>query len=192
MNNKISITLDFDDVLGDCNGYAIKRTNAKYGTDLKLKDIKLWGNIGTDLDKRLECYEDEEFFKTQPLLRGAKKFVRKLVSNGKREVFIATDVNPKFAHIRIQKIIEELPEIKAENILIGSRKDIIKTTVMLDDNPKTILNSIAEYRVLFRRPWNSQLTGTLSVSNYKDFLTMIEQIENNNFVDGKLKFNSQN
>lgn len=176
---KMTIALDFDDVLGDCNGYALLRTNAKYGTNLTLEDINHWGEGGSDADKRLECFEDAEFFRTQPLLPGAKEFVHELAAGGRREVFIVTAIDLRFAHIRAQKILEELPDIKPENILIGARKDIVRTTVLLDDKAENVLKSTADYSVLFRRPWNNHLTGMLSVNNYREFLAMVERIEKN-------------
>lgn len=179
---KMTIALDFDDVLGDCNGYALKCTNQKYGTNISLEDIDSWGHSGSEADRRLECFEDAEFFETQPLLPGAKEFVHELTADGRREVFIVTAIQPQFASVRIKKILEELPDIKPENILIGARKDIIHTTVLLDDKAENVLKSIAEYSVLFRRPWNSHLTGMLSVNNYHEFLSMIERIERNQFA----------
>ena len=179
---KMTIALDFDDVLGDCNGYALKLTNEKYGTNLGLEDISHWGEGGSDADKRLECFEQEDFFRNQPLLPGAAEFVHELAADGRRDVFIVTAIAPRFAHIRAQRILEELPDIKPENILIGSRKDIVHTTVMLDDKAENVLKSNAEYSVLFRRPWNSQLTGMLSVNNYREFLAMVDRIERNHYA----------
>ncbi len=180
---KITIALDFDDVLGDCNGYALMRTNKKYGTNLGLEDIASWGHGGSEVDRRLEFFEDEEFFRTQPLLPGAKDFVHELVEGGNREVLIVTAIQPYFAHIRVQRIMEDFPDIKPENILIGARKDVIQTTMMLDDKAENVLKSIADYSILFRRPWNSHLTGMLSVNNYREFLAMVKRIERNRYED---------
>lgn len=179
---KMTIALDFDDVLGDCNGYALKITNEKYGTNLSLDDISHWGKGGSDADKRLECFENEEFYRTQPLLPGAAEFVHELIDGGRREVFIVTAIAPQFASVRAQKILDVLPDIKPENILIGARKDIVHTTVMLDDKAENVLGTNARYGVLFRRPWNRQLTGMLSVNNYSEFLAMVKRIEQNGYV----------
>ena len=180
-NGRMTIALDFDDVLGDCNGYALQRTNEKYGTNLGLEDIASWGHGGSETDKRLECFEDEEFFRMQPLLPGAKEFVHQLAAGGSREVLIVTAIQPQFAHIRFQKIMDEFPDIKPENIMIGARKDVIRTTMMLDDKAENVLKSIADYSILFRRPWNSHLTGMLSVNNYREFLAMVERIERHRY-----------
>lgn len=174
---KLTIALDFDDVLGDCNGYALMKTNCKYGTSVTLDDIVSWGKSGSDADKRLECFEDADFFINQPLLPGAQKFVSDLYDNGRREIFIVTAIQPQFMHIRAKKILDSFPEIKPENIIMGTRKDMIKTNILLDDKADNILHSIADYSVLFRRPWNQHLTGMLSVTNYEEFLSMVKRIE---------------
>jgi 5'(3')-deoxyribonucleotidase len=70
-----------------------------------------------------EFFNDPEFFRTQPVIQGAKEFVRKL--SQMTEVFISTSVYPQFMSIRAQRIMEEFPEIPADHIYMGARKDKI-------------------------------------------------------------------
>lgn len=58
--------------------------------------------------------------------------------------------------------------------------------MMLDDKAENVLNSIADYSVLVRRPWNSHMTGMLSANNYREFLAMVERIERNRY-EGQFK-----
>ena len=174
---KLTIAVDFDDVLADCNRAALIRANQKYGMNLSIEDITSWGRTGNDTDRRLEYFESLNFFDNQEMFPGAKAFIRALTSSPNRDVLIVTAIQPPFMLARAQKILKELPEIKPENITMASRKELVKADVLLDDNPDNILHSIADYRVLFRRPWNQHLTGMLSVNNYDEFLSLIERIE---------------
>ena len=177
--DKLTIAIDFDDVLGDCNGYALSLTNEKYSLNLALEDVVSWGEVGNDTDKRLECFSDLSFFENQPLLPGAKEFLSELLSKPNRDILIVTAIKPRFMMARALRILDEFPKLKAENIIMATRKDKIRANILLDDNPQNILKSIADYPVLYRRPWNEHLTGMLSVNNYKEFLAVVDRVENN-------------
>ncbi|MDR0286666.1 MAG: guanylate kinase [Clostridiales bacterium] len=183
---KLTIAIDFDDVLGDCNGYAVRITNEKHNLNLTLEDIVSWGELGNDTDKRLECFKEASFFENQPLLPGAKEFIRELLSKPNRDVLIVTAIEPQFMQARAARILSEFPELKPENIIMAARKEKIRADMLLDDNPQNILKSIADYPVLYRRPWNEQLTGMLSVNNYNEFLTLVDRVERNKHSTGFL------
>jgi guanylate kinase len=180
----LTIAIDFDDVLGDCNGYALRLTNEKHNLKLTLEDIVAWGELGNETDKRLECFKELAFFENQPLLPGAKEFIRKLLSKPNRDVLIVTAIEPQFMQARAARILSEFPELKPENIIMAARKEKIRANMLLDDNPQNILKSIADYPVLYRRPWNENLTGMLSVNAYDEFLALVERVERNKYTAG--------
>ena len=180
----LTIAIDYDDVLGDCNGYALRITNEKHNLNLTMEDIISWGELGNDADKRLECFKDVEFFENQPLLRGAKDFIRELTSKPNRDVLIVTAVEAPFMQARAARILGEFPELKPENIIMATRKEKIRADILLDDNPHNILKSIAKHPVLFRRPWNESLTGMLSINNYSEFLALVDRVERNKHSSG--------
>ena len=109
---KLTIAVDFDDVLADCNRAALVRANQKYGTNLSVEDITSWGRTGNDTDRRLEYFESLDFFDNQEMLPGAKEFIRALTSSPNRDVLIVTAIQPPFMLARAQKILKELPEIR--------------------------------------------------------------------------------
>lgn len=182
--DKLTIAIDFDDVLGDCNGYALQITNQKHNLSLTIEDIFSWGELGNDADKRLECFKDLAFFENQPLLPGAKEFICELLSKPNRDVLIVTAIEPPFMQARAARILQEFPELKPENIIMAVRKETIQADMLLDDNPKNILKSIAKYPVLYRRPWNENMTGMLSVNNYNEFLALVDRVERNKHITG--------
>jgi len=174
---RLKVGLDVDDVLFSCNEFAVELENkaGKYVPPLQVSDIKSWDKNDGPIDNRLRWFKDQSFFKRQPVLPGAKEFVRKL--SKKAEVFIVSAVTPEFMGIRTKRLLEEFPELKKENIILGSRKDLIKVDVLLDDAAHNLESSISAYPVLMRRPWNRHMTGGLAVNTYGEFLSLIDIIQ---------------
>ncbi len=178
MNRKfrLSTALDIDDVLMECIPYAIRLANEKYQFDppLTIYEVDRWGKLGTRADVIFEYFSDPEFFKSQPVMQGAKEFVRKLSTM--TEVFVSTSVFPEFMSIRAQRIMEEFPEIPQDHIYMGSRKDKIDVDILFDDGMHNVTQSNATYPILLRRPWNQAATGMLAVNSYDEFLKLVEVI----------------
>ena len=172
---KLSTALDVDDLLMECVPYAIRLANEKYKFDppLTIYEVDRWGTLGTRADVIFEFFT-EEFFRTQPVIKGAKEFVRKL--SQMTEVFVSTSVYPEFMSIRAQRIMEEFPEIPKDHIYMGSRKDKIDVDILFDDGMHNVANSNATYPILMRRPWNQHATGILAVNTYDEFLKLVEVI----------------
>ena len=178
MNRKfrLSTALDIDDVLMECIPYAIRLANEKYQFDppLTIYEVDRWGELGTRADVIFEFFQDPEFFKNQPVIKGAREFVKKL--SQLTEVFVSTSVYPEFMSIRAQRIMEEFPEIHPDHIYMGSRKDKIDVDILFDDGMHNVFRSNATYPILMRRPWNQDATGVLAVNTYDEFLKLVEVI----------------
>lgn len=178
MNRKfrLSAALDIDDLLMECVPYAIRLANEKYNFDppLSIYEVDRWGKLGTRADVIFEFFHDPEFFRTQPVIAGARKFVKKL--SEMCEVFVCTSIYPEFMSIRAQRIMEEFPEIPPDHIYMGSRKDKIDVDILFDDGMHNVFRSNAAYPILMRRPWNKDATGMLAVNTYDEFLKLVEVI----------------
>ena len=178
MNRKFRLTtaLDIDDLLMECIPYAIRLANEKYKFDppLTIYEVDRWGKLGTRADVIFEFFQDPEFYKTQPAIAGAREFAQKLSEMS--EVFVSTSVYPEFMGYRIQRILEEFPEIPRDHIYMGSRKDKIDVDILFDDGMHNIFRSNVPYPILMRRPWNREATGVLAVNNYNEFLKLVEVI----------------
>ena len=188
MNRKfrLSVALDIDDLLMECVPYAIKLANEKYKFDppLTIYEVDHWGKLGTRADVIFEFFT-EEFFRTQPVIKGAKEFVRKLTKM--TEVFVSTSVYPEFMSIRAQRIMEEFPEIPADHVYMGSRKDKIDVDILFDDGLHNVSRSNARYPILMRRPWNNEATGVLAVNTYDEFLKLVEVISDSYSIKQEAK-----
>ena len=173
---RLSTALDVDDLLMECVPYAIRLANEKYQFDppLSIYEVDHWGKLGTRADVIFELMDDPDFYRNQPAIKGAKEFVKKL--SQMTEVFVTTAVWPQYMSLRFQRILEEFPEIPADHILMGSRKDKIDVDILFDDGMHNVFRSNAAYPILMRRPWNREATGVLAVNNYDEFLKLVEVI----------------
>lgn len=173
---RMSTALDVDDLLMECVPYAIRLANEKYKFDppLTIHEVDRWGKLGTRADVIFEFFDDPEFFRNQPVIEGAREFVRKL--SKMTDVFICTSIVPKFMGIRAERIMQEFPEVPQEHIYMGSRKDKLNVDILFDDGMHNVFQSNAAYPILMRRPWNQSATGMLAVNNYEEFLKLVEVI----------------
>ena len=173
---KLSTALDIDDVLLECIPYAIRLANEKYKFDppLTIYEVDRWGKLGTRADVIFEFYQDPEFYRNQPVMKGAKELVRKL--SQMTELFVSTATYPEFMSLRAKRIMEEFPEIPPDHILMGSRKDKIDVDILFDDGLHNVSRSNATYPILLRKPWNQDATGVLAVNTYDEFLKLVEVI----------------
>ena len=116
---RLSTALDVDDLLMECTSYAIRLANDKYKFDppMTIYEKDRWGLVGTRADAIYPYFSDADFYRTQPVYKGAKEFVRKLTQM--TDVYICTAVPPEFMGIRAQRILEEFPEIPQDHIYMG-------------------------------------------------------------------------
>lgn len=176
---KLEVVLDADDVLLDCNSYALRLLSEEEHYYYRLSDITGWGVLGKDVDRRMKFFEDKKFFENQPALPGAKDFLYELME--KVNVTIMTAVNPDFMGERINRIKKLFPEFPLDHIVMGSRKDMVHADVMLDDGIHNLISSGCKVPVLFRQPWNRNVSGICGVSSYNEFMTLID------FMNGQKK-----
>ncbi|MCQ2770973.1 MAG: hypothetical protein MJ236_04155 [Clostridia bacterium] len=173
---RLRIGLDVDDTLYDCNGYALSILSQKYPDEppFDIQDLKAWGNTGRHAEERIALYKDPEFVRSQPVFPGAQKLVRELSKIA--DVFFVTAVPASCMSARAERLISDFPEVPETNIIVGSRKDVMSFDILLDDAAHNISNSRATYPVLLRRPWNTHLSGILSVNTYDDFLHFAKMV----------------
>ena len=173
---RLRVGLDVDDILYDCNAYALQCLNEREGIEppLTIYDISGWGTSGTRADERIAYFSDPDFVARQPMFSGAREFVMHLCEVA--DVCFVTAVPPACMSARALRLVRDFPEIPPEHILIGTRKDMVNLDILLDDGAHNITRTPATYPVLFRRPWNTHLSGLLSVNSYEDFLHLVDMI----------------
>lgn len=179
---RLRVGLDVDDTLYDCNAYALSIINSRYPDEepISINEITGWGHYGRRAEERIALYGDPTFVANQPILPGAQKFVRELARYA--DVFFITAVPPQCMSARAQRLVSDFPEVPPQNIIIGTRKEIMQLDILLDDGAHNIAQSKAAYPVLFRKPWNAHLSGLLAVNSYSDFLHLCKMVRNS-FVE---------
>ena len=173
---RLQIGLDVDDILYECNEYALDLLNRAENINppLTIQDIRSWGGNAGRVDDRLRYFGDPEFVASQPILKGAQDFVRKLCEVA--DVFFVSAVPPACMSARATRLAADFPEVPTANILLGHRKDLVHLDILLDDGAHNIERSPASYPVLFRKPWNTHLSGLLSVTSFEDFLHLVDML----------------
>ncbi len=174
--SRLQIGLDVDDILYDCNAYALELLNKEEAREvpLTIHDIRSWGDGTGVADGRLRYFDRPEFVASQPILPGAQEFVAKLCEVA--DVFFVSAVPPACMSARAMRLCRDFPQVPTKHILLGHRKDLVHLDILLDDAAHNISHSPATYPVLFRKPWNMHLSGLLSVTAYDDFLHLVDML----------------
>lgn len=173
-DQRLKVVCDFDDVLAVCNEYALQMLEEREGIHCDVDDIKIWGLTGTDIDRRLQYFKEASFYDNQPAIPEARFFLNSLMEMA--NVSIVTAVDPEFMGNRIKRISELFPEFPLDHVLMGTRKDLIQSDVMLDDGLHNLVNSSCRLPVLFDRPWNRSVSGICRIRNYDEFLTLMNHL----------------
>ena len=181
---RLQIGLDVDDIVYECNAYALELLNRAEGIEppLTIYDIPSWGQSAGRADARMRYFDDPDFVKSQPIIQGAKEFVARLCEVA--DVFFVSAVPPACMSARALRLAEDFPQVPQTHILLGQRKDLVQLDILLDDAAHNISHSPATYPVLFRKPWNTHLSGLLSVTGYDDFLHLVDMLRHS-FTDAR-------
>lgn len=175
INNKPTIVIDCDGIVYQCDEAILKDINAKYGTNYTIDQISVWGLTGDPiLDKKFEYYTDRDFILSQPCYTGAKEFVAEL--QARSNLYFCTAVRAEGMSARAEALMRDFG-VEQRQIIIASDKSLVTADYFLDDSPYNIERSIAMHPVLFRRPWNHDVSGVMSVSKYEDFLCFLDYME---------------
>lgn len=167
---------DMDGVVLPCDELIVEDINKKYGTKFTIDDIGTYGPTGNSiLDKKFEYYSDPAFVISQKPYDGAVNFINELKK--RCDVFFCTAVNANCLTVRAAEAQRDFG-IPASQIITCTRKDLITCKFFLDDSSYNINRSKAEYPILFRRPWNYDVSGSMSVTKYEDVLCFVDFIQN--------------
>lgn len=169
------IGLDWDDVTADFNQIAVDMANetGRYQPPLTLDEIDSWEMSGRIREIK-QFYSDPLLYKRQKVSQENKEAVKKLREIA--DVYFITAVAPEFMGTRAMQILEEFPDFPPQNIILGTAKYLVQLDIVLDDAIHNIMDSIADYPVLMRRPWNKKMTGLLSVNSMEEFVSMVMHI----------------
>lgn len=174
---KLVVILDWDNVMAPCTELACQKSTARgYPVDVKEVTMYSFKNLPEDISKMLmDIFDEPDFFDDQAPYPGAVEMVDELLDAG-HEVVISSAMKPGLMGIRSSQIAAFLPRLDPKNIMLGSRKDLLRGDLLLDDALYNIETSPARYPVVFNQPWNKDSEGYIRVSKYKEFVNMVEDV----------------
>lgn len=180
MFKKLTISLDVDDVLFPCMTAAIEEVNRRYGLNLDVRKLTTWEFDNFNEEERAcinTVFKDVTFYEQQQPLEGAVEMVQTLVDWGHDVIFLSA-TSGVIMTTRAQSLRTFFSMIPERNIMLGSRKDLVRTDIHLDDAMHNIISSIAQYPVIQQQLWNisdPRFAGYLSVANYDEFLSLVRR-----------------
>lgn len=173
MQKKIVVALDCDDVLYECNRFAVARHNEEHpNMPIKFSDLTSWEAKGDITDQRLKYFGSPTFIRDLPLVPFAKEFVERLMSDPRIDLVFVTAVNDGCKDARSERLRSDFGANR-EQIIITNRKDLVHADILVDDAPHNILASPAKLKILKRSPWNEYLTGMNTANTLEEALFQI-------------------
>lgn len=160
---KFDIALDVDEVLALC----LEQSCQVLGIDPQR--VTDWNLGKTDLSEEdvtalMTIICSPEFVKGQAPYPGAVEMVQELVNDGHR-IIIATVVGVECMANRTEMLLHHFPMLSGRNIMMGSRKELLRVDFLLDDNPYNL--GQAKRFVLMERWYNRSVKGFRGTLTYR-------------------------
>ncbi|MBS1103623.1 hypothetical protein JK202_11435 [Gluconobacter sp. Dm-62] len=178
--SRLRLAIDMDEVMADACSAQRTWLQKSFGytwTDAELRGQHFRDLVSAEDYKAMEdMLHQGDFFATLAVMPGAQDAISALCETC--EVFITTaameypaSCAPKFAWLR-----DHFPCISPLNIVFCGDKSILAADVMIDDN----LRHFRRFKgqgVLFTAPHNMAETWTPRADNWRDVLTIVDQID---------------
>jgi 5'(3')-deoxyribonucleotidase len=177
---QLTILVDMDDTIENFCETLVEVLNERHGLKVKTDDIREW-----DLTKAFPSLAprdifaptyEEDFWKRVKPLPGAVDYLRRMTDDG-HSVVIVTASAPESVPLKIKLCLRRhFPFIKRENIIIASRKQLIKGDIMIDDAPHNLIGG--DYlRVLMQanhnRDYDAASNGMVRVDGWDGAYRMV-------------------
>lgn len=156
---KLTVAVDADGVLYDLLGPWIELYNKEYDDSLNVDDIDQY-----DVTKFVKCSKEElcgllrreEIWENIQLYDGVYEAIEKLNGHPMVDLVIATATSYRDCSIKFDKIFSMLPMLNERQLIITSRKDLIKANFLIDDWEENLKHMIPTYEVpiLVNRTYN--------------------------------------
>lgn len=180
-DKKLTILVDMDDTIEFLLEAWVKYLNNKYNFDVKLDDIYDFDMSITyptlSWEQIWEPLRLEEFWKTVRPIPYADYVLEKLIEDG-HSVYIVTSsyyktLQPKFDHV----LFKYFPFLKNKNVIIASRKQMIKGDILIDDYPENLIGG--DYiKFLMTAPYNRNFVSdeVIRVNGWLEIYKKIQDI----------------
>lgn len=145
---KLRILVDMDDTIENFCETLVFMLNERFVLSVKPEDVIEW-----DLKKAFPTLtasdifaptNEAEFWKRVKPLPGAVEFLEQIHKDG-HDIVIVTASSPESVPLKLNHMLFQFfPFISRKNIIIASRKDLIRGDVLIDDAPHNLENFIGD------------------------------------------------
>ena len=160
------VAIDMDGVLYDLLTPWLKEYNEIFSDDLSPEQITTY-----DLSHYIKCdkeslnyiLERPDFWEKIELYDGVYEAIDRLTNDPEIDLLFVTATSYKTAAAKFQRILELLPMIKKENIIITGRKYLINADIFVDDweeNLKKMENLVNKNMFLITQNYNRSFPAT--------------------------------
>ena len=188
--NKLTILIDMDDTIENLCETWVNFLNKRHNTNISLDDIVEW-----DMTKAFPTLTKEQVY--APLLEQelwesikplpyAVETLKKLIDEG-HKIHIVTATHPQNISFKMANIIEKyFPFIDYNDIIITSKKQLIKGDVLIDDAPHNLIDG-EYYSILMTAPhnkrYNASKNGMIRVNDWNEVYSVINLLTNAKNID---------
>lgn len=170
----MTILVDMDDVLELLVAGWVQYLNDKFGTEVTLDKVTDWDiSLAFPMLTREQVFSVEtddriwDYVKPMP---GADEALRKLLVDG-HEVFIVTASKYHSLKAKMENVLfRYFPYLSWEQVIITSRKDLIKGDILIDDGPHNMTGD--HIRLLFEschnRKFDEKSVGATRVRGWEE------------------------
>ena len=154
---KLRLIFDLDAIIANLLDSWLEWYNQAYDDDLIIDDLTsyhLEDHVKPECGKNVfKFFHPPERYGMIPILPGASEGLSYL-RKAEHDILICTATAGSTAQQKYEIVKRAAPWIKRENIFIGSRKEVLKGDVFIDDAPKNILS--------YRKEWPQAKIATIS------------------------------
>lgn len=182
--SKLTILVDFDDVMNNFCEVWIDELNNLYGTNVKLEDVTDWDikPLFPKVSKNqlyMPLYWDEFWRKVKPKV-GAVEGLKTLVDQG-HDVVVVTAAAPETIAPKTRNVLfKYFPFLTNDNLIVTSRKDLIRGDVIIDDAPHNLESSHCCVKILVSAPHNKEVNarycGYIRVSDWDQICSVVARV----------------
>jgi len=174
-----------DDTIENCTEAWVHYVNRRFGTSVDPDTLRDW-----DVSKafptltREQVYGvtfEDDFWRTIKPIDGAAEYMKKLIDDGNK-IYIVSCAAYETLRVKTEEVLfKYFPFIKWEDVIIASKKQMIKADYLVDDGVHNHIDG--EYtRLLFTAPHNCEYdagaNGMIRVNSWKDVYDIISTGKN--------------
>lgn len=162
---KFTVAIDLDGVIWDLVTPWITRYNEITNEGINVKDIKKYNIAEYVKHEGILHYilENESFWDKVDLYPGAATAIRLLKECPDIDLVISSATCYKIAGYKIKRLMQLLPDIKSDDLVLTSRKDLLDVDFMIDDYEDNLKHMVATDKgvpILINQHYNKSFPNT--------------------------------